>query len=298
MEFFANLPEFSTVISQIFVGLSRSMILFMVAVGLTVSIGVLRVINFANGTFYMLGAFTAWSVALWVGGTAGFWVALLIAPLVVGLLGLAVEAGLLRRLYNRPRLMQLLLTYAVVLLFNDVTKLIWGVDFKSMRAPLSGYITFFDGLLYMPSYNMLLLISGPLVAAGLWYFINHTMTGKIVRATATDREMVDALGLNSNKIFAIVFMLSCYLAGLGGALIAPTTNIVVGMGMTILINAVLVVVVGGLGNIWGAFLASLIFGVGESLGLLIAPRFAIVFPFAIATILLILKPTGIMKSVW
>ena len=298
MEFLQQLPEISVAISQLFVGLGRAMIIFMVAVGLTVSIGVLRVINFANGTFYMIGAFTAWSVALWVGGTAGFWVALLIAPVVVGLLGLVVEAGLLRRLYNRPRLMQLLMTYAVVLVFDDLTKLIWGVEFKTIPAPLSGYLSFFGGGLYMPSYNLLLLIAGPLVALGLWFFINHTMTGKIVRATATDREMVDALGVNSKRIFAIVFMLSCYLAGLGGALIAPTTNIVVGMGMTILINAVLVVVVGGLGNIWGAFLASIIFGVGESFGLLIAPRFAIVFPFAIATILLILKPTGIMRSVW
>ncbi len=297
MDFLSLLPDFPTIVSQIFIGLSRAMILFMVAVGLTVSIGVLRVINFANGTFYMLGAFTAWSVALWVGGTAGFWVALLVAPAIVGILGLAVEAGLLRRLYNRPRLMQLLLTYAVVLVFNDITKIIWGVDFKTIPVPLRGYVSLLD-IVSLPTYSLLLLFSGPLVAFGLWFFTNHTMTGKIVRATATDREMVDALGLNSRKIYAIVFMLSCYLAGLAGALIAPTTNIVVGMGITILINAVLVVVVGGLGNIWGAFVASIIFGVGESFGLLIAPRFALVFPFTIATILLILKPTGIMKSVW
>ncbi|MEW5922188.1 MAG: branched-chain amino acid ABC transporter permease [Bacillota bacterium] len=297
MDFLTLLPDFSTMTSQVFIGLSRAMILFMVAVGLTVSIGVLRVINFANGTFYMLGAFTAWSIAMWVGGTAGFWVALLVAPLVVSVLGLVVEAGLLRRLYNRPRLLQLLLTYAVVLLFNDITKIIWGVDFKTIEVPLKGFVTLFSNV-SLPSYNLILLASGPLVAFGLWFFTNHTMVGKITRATATDREMVDALGINSKKIFAIVFMLSCYLAGLGGALIAPTTNIVVGMGITILVNAVLVVVVGGLGNIWGTFLASIIFGVGESFGLLIAPRFAIVFPFAIATVLLILRPTGIMKSVW
>lgn len=297
MDLLGFLPDFSTVTSQVFVGLSRAMILFMVAVGLTVSIGVLRVINFANGTFYMLGAFVAWSVAVWIGGTTGFWVALLVAPLVVGLLGLAVERGLLRRLYNRPRLLQLLLTYAVVLLFDDITKIIWGVDFKTIEVPLRGYVTFFGGI-SLPTYNLVLLASGPIVAFGLWYFTNHTMAGKITRATATDREMVDALGINSKRIFAFVFMLSCFLAGLGGALIAPTTNIVIGMGINILVQAVLVVVVGGLGNIWGTFLAAIIFGVGESFGLLIAPRFAIVFPFAIATVLLILRPTGIMKSVW
>lgn len=291
--------DLSAIGGQLLIGLSRAMILFIVASGLTLVFGVLRVINFAHGSFYMLGAFLAFTLATaWGAGFGGFWLALLVAPLAVAAVSLAVERGLLRTIYNREHLLQMLLTYSLVLIFNDVIKLIWGVEFKSLPVPgaLTGSFAFLGASL--PRYNSFLLLVGPVVAVGLWLFLHRTRIGKICRATATDQEMVDALGINSRLVFAAVFALGGWLAGLGGVLMAPTVNIVLGMDTSIIISAFLVVVIGGLGNVWGTLLSALIFGVGESLGVLFWPRFALVFPFLIATVLLILRPSGLLKSVW
>lgn len=291
--------DLSAIGGQLLIGLSRAMILFIVASGLTLVFGVLRVINFAHGSFYMLGAFLAFTLATaWGAGFGGFWLALLVAPLAVAAVSLAVERGLLRTIYNREHLLQMLLTYSLVLIFNDVIKLIWGVEFKSLPVPgaLTGSFAFLGASL--PRYNSFLLLVGPVVAVGLWLFLHRTRIGKICRATATDREMVDALGINSRLVFAAVFALGGWLAGLGGVLMAPTVNIVLGMDTSIIISAFLVVVIGGLGNVWGTLLSALIFGMGESLGVLFWPRFALVFPFLIATVLLILRPSGLLKSVW
>lgn len=293
------MESFSTVGSQLLIGLSRSMILFIVAAGLTVVLGVLRVINFAHGAMYMLGAFLAYSVIAWVGAAhGGFWVALLVAPLLVALISLLVERGLLRWVYHREHLVQLLLTYALVLIISDVVKILWGTEFKSIPIPeeLAGSVQFMGATL--PIYNFLLVGAGPVVAVCLWYFFSRTRLGKMCRATATDRETVDTLGINSAWVFAVVFSLGGLLAGLGGALIAPTTNIVQGMDVAVVVKVFLIVVVGGLGNIWGALLASLVFGVGESMGIMFWPRGAIVLPFLISALLLIVRPNGLLKSVW
>jgi len=291
--------SFSIVGSQLLIGLSRSMILFIVAAGLTVVLGVLRVINFAHGAMYMLGAFLAYSVVAWTGAShGGFWVALLVAPLLVALISLLVERGLLRWVYHREHLVQLLLTYALVLIISDVIKILWGTGFKSIPIPgeLAGSVQFMGASL--PVYNFLLVGAGPVVAVCLWYFFSRTRLGKMCRATATDRETVDTLGINSAWVFAVVFSLGGLLAGLGGALIAPTTNIVQGMDVAVVVKVFLIVVVGGLGNIWGALLASLVFGVGESMGIMFWPRGAIVLPFLISALLLIVRPNGLLKSVW
>lgn len=291
--------DLSAIGSQLLVGLSRSMILFIISSGLSLVLGVLRVPNFAHGSLYMLGAFTAFTVATGLGGgPGGFWWAVALAPLVVAGICLLVERGLLQAIYHREHLMQMLLTYALVLIFSDLVKLIWGVEYKSLMPPpaLTGAFTFLGTS--FPRYSLFLLIVGPLVAVALWLFLNRTRLGKICRATATDREMVDALGINSKWVFAAVFVLGGWLAGLGGVFMAPTVNIVLGMDHSIIISAFLIVVVGGLGNVWGALVSALIFGVGESFGVLFWPRFAIVFPFLIAAVLLIIRPSGLLKSVW
>ena len=285
--------------SQIFVGLSRAMVMFVVAAGLTVVLGVLRVVNFAHGVFYMLGAFLAFSLANWLADVpGGFWITLVVAPLGVAALCLVIERLLLRKIYGKEHLLQLLLTYALVLIFGDLIRIVWGSSYKSLAVPegLSGAINLFGSAI--PKYNMVMLVVGPLVAVGLWYFFSRSRLGKIVRATASDREMVNVLGINSFRVFALVFCLGGYLAGLGGSLIAPTTNIVQGMDVGIIVKAFLIVVLGGLGNIWGTLLAALIFGLGESLGILFMPQLGIVFPFLIATLILIIRPTGLLKSVW
>nr|MBC8460571.1 branched-chain amino acid ABC transporter permease [Deltaproteobacteria bacterium] len=149
-----------------------------------------------------------------------------------------------------------------------------------------------------PRYNLFLLIIGPLVAISLWLFTNKTKMGKISRAAAVDREMVGAVGINVSWVFAGAFVIGCYLAGLGGALVAPTVSITLGMDHDIIIEAFLIVTIGGLGNMWGALVGSLIFGLTQAFGILFWPQFAIVFPYAAVVIILILRPTGLLKSVW
>ena len=150
----------------------------------------------------------------------------------------------------------------------------------------------------IPIYNIFLLIIGPLVAIGLWFLTNKTKIGKISRAAAVDREMVGAVGINVSWVFAFVFVIGCFLAGLGGALIAPIVNVTLGMDHTLIIEAFLIVIMGGLGNVWGALLGALIFGLTQSLGILVWPQFGIVFPYAAVVIVLLFRPTGLLKSTW
>lgn len=291
--------SFAALISQLLVGLSRAMILFIVSAGLSFVLGVLRVPNIAHGSLYMIGAFSAYTIATSLGNSpTGFWLALLFAPLVVALTGLVAERVLLRHLYQREHLMLILFTFALMLILGDLVKLVWGAEYRSVMAPeaFRGSISVFGASL--PRYNLFLLVIGPLVAIGLWLFVSRTRVGKIARAAAVDREMVGALGINVSLVFAGAFVLGCYLAGLGGALIAPTVSITLGMDHTIIIEAFLIVTIGGLGNIWGALVGALIFGVTQSLGVLLLPQFAIVFPYAAVVIVLLLRPRGLLKSVW
>jgi branched-subunit amino acid ABC-type transport system permease component len=260
------------------VGLSRAMILFIVTSGLSFVLGVLRVPNVAHGSLYMIGAFAAYSIStLFGGGSVGFWLALIFAPLVVALVSLIAERSLFRHLYQREHLMLLLFTFALMLILGDLTKMVWGADYRSIMPPtiLQGSVSIFGSP--FPKYNLFLLIIGPLVAIGLWLFSTKTKMGKIARAAAVDMEMVGAIGINVSWVFAFAFVLGCLLGGLGGALVSP---------------------IGGLGNMWGAMVGSLIFGISQSFGVLFWPQFAIVFPYLAVVIVLTLKPTGILKSVW
>jgi len=291
--------EFTALASQVLVGLSRAMILFIVSAGLSFVLGVLRVPNVFHGSLYMIGAFSAFSIAAWLGAhPAGLWLALLGAPLVAVAVGLVVERALLSHLYQREHLMLILFTFGVMLVLNDLVKLVWGPDYRSLVAPasLQGAASVLG--ISVPRYNLFLLFVGPLVAAGMWVLTAKTRIGRIARAAAVDRDMVGILGINVNRVFAAAFAIGCYLAGLGGALVAPTTSITLGMDHTIIIEAFLIVTVGGLGNIWGALVGSILFGVTQSVGLLVWPQFAIVFPYLATVIVLLLRPTGLLRSVW
>lgn len=298
MEFLSTIGP-AELATQFLVGLSRSMILFIVAAGLSLILGVLRIPNIAHGSLYMIGAFSAFTVAtLFGGGSTGFWLALILAPLGVALVSLILERGLFRYLYEREHLMLLLFTFALMLVFADLVKLTWGAEYRSVSAPpiFTGSLPVFG--LPIPRYNLFLLIIGPLIAIGLWLLMTKTRIGKISRAAAVDREMVGALGINVSWVFAAAFLIGSYLAGLGGALIAPTVSISLGMDHTVLIEAFLIVVIGGLGNMWGTLCGALIFGLTHSFGVLLWPQFAIVFPYAAVVIVLIWRPTGLLKSVW
>jgi branched-chain amino acid transport system permease protein len=298
MAFAENLTLMSLA-QQALIGLSRTTILFMVASGLTLVLGVLRIPNVFHGSLYMIGAFITYTIAGLLGfTTAGFWISLLVAPLLVALLSLAIERGILRTLYEREHLMLLLFTFSISLILSDGVKMVWGSDYRSMAVP-----SFFEGavpLLGMsfPRYNLFLLILGPFLAIGLWFLTNKTKIGKISRAAAVDREMVDAIGINVSLVFASVFIIGCYLAGLGGALIAPLQNISQGMDNAIIIEAFLIVIIGGLGNIWGALLGALIFGLTSSIGVLVWPQFAIVLPYIAVVVVLIFRPKGLLKATW
>jgi branched-chain amino acid transport system permease protein len=293
------LPDLSALGSQFLVGLSRAMILFIVTSGLSFVLGVLRVPNVAHGSLYMIGAFSAFSISkLFGGGPTGFWLALILSPFVVALVSLVSERLLFCHLYQREHLMLLLFTFALMLILGDLVKLTWGAEYRSIMAP-----DFFKGSvsisrLSIPRYNLFLLILGPFVAVALWLFTNRTKIGKIARAAAVDREMVGAVGINVSWVFAFAFVLGCFLAGLGGALVAPTVSITLGMDHDIIIEAFLIVTIGGLGNMWGAMVGSLIFGLTQSFGVLFWPQFAIVFPYTAVVVVLLWRPRGMLKSVW
>jgi branched-subunit amino acid ABC-type transport system permease component len=290
--------DLSAIGSQFLVGLSRSMILFIVTAGLSFVLGVLRVPNIAHGSLYMIGAFSAFSITKLVPGATGFWLALALAPLVVAAVSFIAERALFCHLYQREHLMLLLFTFALSLILGDLVKIIWGAEYKSIMAPklFDGSVSIFGASI--PKYNFFLLLIGPLVAVGLWLFTSKTKLGKIARAAAVDREMVGAVGINVSWVFAFAFVFGCFMAGLGGALMAPTISITLGMDHNLIIEGFLIVTIGGLGNMWGAMVGSLIFGLSQAFGVLFWPQFAIVFPYTAVVIVLLLRPRGILKSVW
>jgi len=280
-------------------GLSRTVILFIVASGLSLILGVLRIPNIAHGSLYMIGAFMAYTVSrLFGGGIMGYWMAVLLAPLAVALLSFVAERGIFCRVYDREHIMLFLLTFAFSLMFGDLVKMAWGAEYRTVPMP-----SFFQGSipilgLPFPIYNFFLLLIGPLVAIALYLLVNKTKMGKISRAAAVDREMVGGVGVNVSRVFCTVFVIGCLLAGLGGVLVAPIVNVSLGMDHTLIMEAFLIVIMGGLGNVWGALLGALIFGLTQSLGILIWPQFGIVFPYAAVVVVLSFRPTGLLRSTW
>jgi branched-subunit amino acid ABC-type transport system permease component len=248
----------------------------------------------------MIGAFMAFTLSkLFGGGNLGFWMALIGAPCAVALISLAAERGIFQHLYEREHLMLILLTFAFSLVFGDLVKIIWGGEYKSVPVPymFQGFVPLFGGLPF-PLYNIFLLACGPIIAILLWLLVNKTKIGKIARAAAVDMEMVGAVGINVSWVFATVFVIGCSLAGLGGVLVAPTVSVTLGMDHTLIMEAFLIVIMGGLGNIWGALLGALIFGLTQSMGILVWPQFGIIFPYLAVVIVLLFRPTGLLKSTW
>jgi branched-subunit amino acid ABC-type transport system permease component len=283
------------VVIQILSGISSGMVMFLIAVGLSLVFGTLRVLNLAHGALYMMGAYMCYGISSAITQWNGaFWWALLLAPIGVAIFGGVVEIFLLRRIYDREHLDQYLLTFALILVIGDLCKLVWGVEFLLVPAPwpLNGPI-FLLGMPF-PSYNIFLILCGPVIFIGLWALIRYTRLGRIIRAMTYNREMANALGTNVPLVYTIVFMLGCWLAGLGGSLIVPTTSAMPGMDMVILIECFIIIVIGGIGSLSGAFLGSLIFGLVNAFGILVAPRLAVAFAFILMIIILIIRPWGLM----
>ncbi len=280
---------------QVVSGLCRAMILFLMASGLTLVFGVMRVINFAHGAFYMLGAYLAFSITQFLSAYPwGFWMALLVAPAIVALLGGAVEYVLLRRIYDKEHLLQILLTYALIFVLNDMAKLIWGVDLRIVYMPpqLAGFVVVLGNR--FPVYYFFIIAMGLLVALFLWFLLKKTKFGKLMRAAAEHRDMVDLLGYNVGALYTVVFMMATWLGGLAGVIIAPTIRLSLDMDMEIIIEAFLVVIIGGLGSIWGALLGALITGQLYALGILVLEKYAMAFLFALAAMIIIFRPSGLL----
>ena len=284
----------SFLFSQFMGGLTTAMFLFLIASGLSLVFGIMRVINFAHGSFYMLGAYLAWQGVQWVHPTGGgFWIAALFAATVVGLLGAVVERLFFRSLYGREELYQLLFTYALVLILGDAAKFIWGTDQLSVSTPpvLVGSVTIFGTT--QPLYNLFMMAIGPAIAFAGWLVLNRTGVGRLVRAAQMDREMLDALGANVGFIYTGMFVFSSFLAGLSGALVTPIQSIVPGMDVLIIVQAFIVVVIGGMGSFWGTFWGSVIYGEVLSFGILIFPGFSLFSVFALMAVILIVRPWGL-----
>lgn len=282
---------------QVLTGLSSAAALFLVASGLSIIFGVTRVVNFAHGSFYMLGAYIAYSVIELFGreaGAMGFWGGIVLAALAVGAIGAIVEILILRRVYQAPELFQLVATFGVILVVQDVALWVWGAeDLVGHRAPgLTGAVEILGTPL--PEYDLALILICPVVLIGLWLLFNRTRWGTLVRAATQDREMVGALGVNQAWLFTGTFFLGSLLAGLGGAVQLPKGGADLLMDFNIIAAAFVVVVVGGMGSIFGALLAAVLIAELNAFGILIFPEITLVLMFLVMAVVLIFRPWGLL----
>jgi branched-chain amino acid transport system permease protein len=278
---------------QVLSALRQAAFLFLISSGLTLVFGVLNILNFAHGALYMLGAYFIYWITIKIAGPGGFFLALFLAPLGVACIAALIETTLLRRIYIQEEIYQLLLTYALVLVIDDLAKIVFGAEYKSVVKPefLSGSVTLFGATI--PIYTLLVLILAPLLALVLWYLLYRTKLGKIVRATSSDREMADALGINMTALFTLVFAFGAMLAGFGGALAAPVRTVFPGVGTEIIIESFVVVVIGGLGSLWGALVGSLLIGTLETIGIVVFPEFEMALIYLLMVIILAVRPWGL-----
>jgi branched-subunit amino acid ABC-type transport system permease component len=283
------------VFAQALSGLTRAMILFLVSSGLSLVFGIMGVLNFAHGSFYMLGAFiTYW---LWLHSLLlgfGFWVSVFFGALVVSGIGFIIELLLLRRTYDRGHVSQLLLTYALTLIVSDLVRMVWGGRFYTIPPPggLDGAVEVFG--LNFPTYNLFIIILGIAIFAFLWVLIYRTGLGRIIRAAVFDREVVSCLGIPIPGLFGLVFVLGMFLAGLAGGISTPLTTIDIGMDVSMLIEAFAVVIIGGVGNLTGTLLGALIVGLIHAFGILVFPQVTLALIFFVMAIVLIVRPYGLL----
>ena len=293
--------SFSGLLVQILNGFADASYLFLVAAGLSLIFGVTHIVNFAHGSFFMVGAYLAYTVIDRMGGAMWFWPALLIAALGVGLLGALIESTLLRRIYKSPDLLQLLATFAVMMIIRDATLWIWGpTELLAPRAPGLGGSVEILGRRF-PTYDLFLIAVGPAVLGLLWLLIARTRWGRLVRAATQDRDMVSALGINQAWLFTGVFALGAMLAGLAGALQVPKESANLEMDMHAIGSAFVVVVVGGMGSISGAYVAALIIaqikaicvwlGVVQMFGMEVSfSKLTLVVEFIVMAVVLVVRP--------
>ena len=262
-------------IEQLLNGLQFGIMLFLMAAGLTLIFGVMGLINLAHGSFYMIGAFCA---ALVAGVTGSFWLALGTSLCGAAIAGVLIEIFIIRRLYRRNHLDQVLATFALILLLSEGVRWYFGAFPLYLTIPesLNGTVPIFEEIIYS-KYRLFIIVMGLLIAIGLYLLITKTRLGIRIRAGQNDREMISALGVDISKLYTVVFALGAALAGLSGAMIGAIQSVEVGMGEPILILAFVVIVIGGIGSIKGAFIGSILVGVTDTLGRVFLPDLLKVF---------------------
>ncbi len=283
--------DLAFILIQLLNGLQYGLLLFLVASGLTLVFGIMGIINLAHGSFYMVGAYLAWSLASMTGNLA---TAILLAVPLTVVLGMALEKLLFRQLYTRDHLYQVLLTYGLILVFEELRSIIWGDDVHGVAVPalLNASIPLTENLSY-PVYR--LAISGVclLLALGLYLLIQKTRLGMMIRAGASNRDMVQSLGIDIKLIYTLVFALGVALAAFAGMINAPLSSVTPNMGSHVLIICFVVVVIGGIGSVKGAMAASLMIGLAETFGQVLVPDFAGMIVYVLMAVVLVWRPEGL-----
>jgi branched-chain amino acid transport system permease protein len=276
-------------------------VLFLIAAGLSLIYGVMRIVNLAHGQFYALGAYvSAWAVGSLFGVAAGdnWWLAgqLLLLPIgafAIALIGAIIEPTLLRPLYRRPEEYVLLITFGLLMIIEDVIKLLFGGTPLSAGTIMDKMGSIRTGGLQYPAYNLVVIGVGLAAAVGLWWLIYRTRFGVILRATSQDRRMASALGINVSRVYVQAFAIGCFMAGLGGAVVVPAQAAVLGMGVDALILSFVVIVIGGLGSLEGAFVGALIVALVRTAGIQFFPEIELAALYLIAAAVLLIRPTGL-----
>ena len=271
-------------------GVAYGLLLFLLATGLSLVFGMMHVVNLVHGTFFMLGAYIGYSLFR---ASQNFWLAVIVAPIVVGALGVLVETLLLRRLYQRPMLDQVVLTFGLSFIGADVVRRIWGANELVLPAPnvLNGTAHILGN--NYPIYRLFVITIGVLIALGLWTIERRTRIGSIIRAGVADREMVAGLAVNIGTLFTGVFAFGAALAAFGGVVAGPILSLHLGLDGDVLITGLIVVVVGGLGTLTGAFWGALLIGVAVTFLTVIVPQLALLMVFLVMAVILLLRPNGL-----
>jgi len=278
-------------VTQSLNALSQAALLFFLGAGLTLIFGIMRIVNFAHGTLYMLGAFVGYSV---VRLTGSFWAALLLAPSAVGLVGMLFELAILRRLYRREASAFLMVTFGLALVLGEIIRLAWGPEALLVEPPQA-----FAGIVFLvgepfPTYRLFLAGAGIIVALAIWQFLDRTRLGLLIRATSQNPEMVSALGIDVNLVRSAVFGIGCGLAGIGGVLAAPLVTASVGMAATMIIDAFVIVIIGGMGSFPGSLIAALLVAFTQVFGEYYVPDLALAFMYLLMLLVLVVRPGGLL----
>ena len=276
-------------------------VLFLIAAGLSLIYGVMRIVNLAHGTLYALGAYvSAWVVGGAVGhaasgtlGLAGLLLLLPVGAVAIAVVGAVIEPTLLRPLYRRPEEYHLLITFGLLMILEDAMKFLFGGTPLTAGSIMDHMGSIPIGRLLYPTYNLFVIAIGLIAALGLWWFVYRTRFGVILRATSQDRRMAAALGINVSRVYVQAFAIGCFMAGLGGAVVVPAQAAVLGMGIEALILAFVVVVIGGLGSLEGALVGALIVGLVRTAGIQFFPEIELAVLYLIATAVLLIRPTGL-----